>query len=345
MRGGAEIYVAGGATNADSTRYLWGDITFGWNMAARLDLTRTTRDRIVAAMHLGHLRPGDRLETMRELARELGVDHRAVAAAYRELEAEGLVEIRGRAGVFLAQQRLLGGQMTGEMAEWLADVLTEARRRRIGIPQFPDFVARATGGLPLKVACIESNEDTSSALCTELAEEFGLEALPLRAEQFPASTRRSRTAVSPYPPELGEVHLMVTTAFHAHQVRPAAEFHRKPLIVVTLNEEMARIVERRLQAGRPLTVLVVDAAFGERLRALYARVASPDLIRLVLASDHGAIARLDRSDAVLATRAARRLLPDLDLPLLLPRFPSISLDSTRELAGTIIRHNLEPSAG
>lgn len=309
------------------------------SMAARSDLTRDIRDRVVAEMHLGHVRAGDRLPGVRDLARELGADHRAVAGAYRALEAEGLVEVRGRAGAFVAQQPRLGGRMTGEMAEWLADVLTEARRRRIGLPQFPEFVRGSTARVRLRAACVESNEDTSSALCTELDEEFGLETVPLHADAFPAPRPRAKPAAHAFPPELADVHLVVTTTFHAHRVRPAADVHGKPLTVVTLNAEMARIVERRLQSGRPLTVIVVDPAFSERLRALYARVAPPELIRSVLATDRDAIQQLDRTEPALVTRAARRVLPDLDVPLLLPRYPSISLESTRELVGAIIRAN------
>ncbi|NNC32700.1 GntR family transcriptional regulator [Longimicrobium terrae] len=45
---------------------------------------------------------GDRLPSIRALWREMGVDHRVVAQAYRILEDEGLVEVRGRSGVYLA---------------------------------------------------------------------------------------------------------------------------------------------------------------------------------------------------------------------------------------------------
>ena len=310
-------------------------------MPARSDLTRDIRDRVVAEMHLGHIRAGDRLPGVRDLARELGADHRAVAGAYRALETEGLVEVRGRAGVFVAQQRRLGGRMTGEMAEWLADVLTEARRRRIGLPQFPGFVRASTARVRLRAACVESNEDTAAAICTELEEEFGLESVPLGADRFPALRRRARPAAAAFPAELADVNLVVTTGFHAHLVRPAAELHGKPLTVVTLNAEMARIIERRLQSGHPLTVVVVDPAFGERLRALYGRAGGPHLIHPVLAGDREAIQHLDPTEPALVTRAARRALPDLDVPLLLPRFPSISLESTRELVGAIIRANAD----
>ena len=60
------------------------------------------RAGVVAAIDAGELAPGDRLPTVRGLAGELGVAPNTVARAYRELEAEGVVETRGRHGTRIA---------------------------------------------------------------------------------------------------------------------------------------------------------------------------------------------------------------------------------------------------
>lgn len=60
------------------------------------------RTRIIDAIRAGTLRPGTRLPTVRELAGELGLAVNTVARAYRELEAAGIVETRGRHGTFVA---------------------------------------------------------------------------------------------------------------------------------------------------------------------------------------------------------------------------------------------------
>ena len=49
----------------------------------------------------GILAPGDRLPTVRRLAGDLGIAPNTVARAYRELEADGVLEGRGRAGTFV----------------------------------------------------------------------------------------------------------------------------------------------------------------------------------------------------------------------------------------------------
>ena len=309
-------------------------------MAAEPALVARIRNRIVGEMHLGHLRGGERLPGVREMARDLEADHRAVAAAYRALEAEGLVEVRGRAGAFVARQERLGGELPGETAAWLADVLSEARRRRIGIPDFPDFVRAYTGRVRLRCACVESNRDSSEAICMELEEEFGLDSVMVQADAIPPLGGRKRLDPAGLPAQLREADLVVTTAFHAHAVQPAAEALGKPFAMVTVHPEMAGIIERRLRAGR-LTLIASDPRYADRFREVYHMAAGADGLRVVGADDRLAIARLDRTEPVLATRAARRLLPDLDLPLLLPRYPSISPESTRELADIIIRLNLE----
>ena len=50
----------------------------------------------------GDFRPGERLPTVRSLAEQLGLAANTVAKAYRELEAAGVVETRGRHGTFVA---------------------------------------------------------------------------------------------------------------------------------------------------------------------------------------------------------------------------------------------------
>jgi hypothetical protein len=138
--------------------------------------------------------------------------------------------------------------------------------------------------------------------------------------------------------EVSEANFLVTTAFHAPEVRAAAEAAGKPFALVTAHPEMVGIIERRVRSER-LTVIVADPGYGERFRSVYGD-GRPESIRVVLAGDRGAIARLDRSRPVLATRAVRLMLPDLDLPLLLPRYPSISPDSTRDIVELLIRLNM-----
>lgn len=56
------------------------------------------REQLRAMVESGELKPGTRLPTVRGLAGELGLAANTVARAYRELEALGIIQTRGRGG-------------------------------------------------------------------------------------------------------------------------------------------------------------------------------------------------------------------------------------------------------
>ena len=62
-------------------------------------------DQLLAQLELqilgGRLSPGERLPSVRALARQLGLHANTVSSAYRELEAAGHVELKRGAGVFV----------------------------------------------------------------------------------------------------------------------------------------------------------------------------------------------------------------------------------------------------
>lgn len=60
-------------------------------------------DRVRVAVAAGELRPGDDLPSVRGLATRLRVNPATIVQAYRELEREGVVEMRQGAGTFVAE--------------------------------------------------------------------------------------------------------------------------------------------------------------------------------------------------------------------------------------------------
>lgn len=60
------------------------------------------RAQLSEQIRSGRLAAGSRLPTVRRLAEDLGLAVNTVARTYRELEAEGLVETRGRGGTVVS---------------------------------------------------------------------------------------------------------------------------------------------------------------------------------------------------------------------------------------------------
>lgn len=59
-------------------------------------------EQVKHAIETGALRPGEQLPGIRPLAEELVVNPNTVAKAYRELEHEGVIELRQGAGAFVS---------------------------------------------------------------------------------------------------------------------------------------------------------------------------------------------------------------------------------------------------
>ncbi|MBV9774170.1 MAG: GntR family transcriptional regulator [Gemmatimonadetes bacterium] len=311
---------------------------------ARTAVLDMLRQRIVGGLHLGHLHPGDRLPSIRALSEELGEDHRAVGSALRALAEEGLVEVRERKGVYLPAPGRVRGDLLEEKARWLKGILVEARRRGTPVPAFPELVRDWTARTPMRCACIESNTDQMTALRTELAEDFGVESVPVRLAELEPALARGSARRDQLPAALEGVHLLVTTAFHGPAVRRAARALGTPVLVATIEPELVATIERHL-AGSELALVCVDPAFGDRFRSLFRGAREGGAaIRVVRADDAPAVAALDRARPVLLTRAAADRLGDTDLRRLVPAYPSISHESAAEIVELLIRHNLTAGA-
>ena len=62
-------------------------------------------DQVKHAIATGALRPGEQLPGIRRIAVDLVMNPNTVAKAYRELEYEGIIELRHGAGAFIAERK------------------------------------------------------------------------------------------------------------------------------------------------------------------------------------------------------------------------------------------------
>ncbi|MEV4660918.1 GntR family transcriptional regulator [Micromonospora echinofusca] len=87
------------------------------------------RGQLAELIGTGRLAVGTRLPTVRRFAADLGLAVNTVARAYRELEAAGLLETRGRHGTFVAPGRDdASDRLQRAAAEYAAEAV------RLGVP-------------------------------------------------------------------------------------------------------------------------------------------------------------------------------------------------------------------
>jgi GntR family transcriptional regulator len=98
-------------------------------------------EQVRHAVETGALRAGDQLPPIRKVAEELVINPNTVARVYRELEHEGVIELRQGAGAFVsggaepagraAVLRKAAGVVRGATARLLALGLSEEEMRRL----------------------------------------------------------------------------------------------------------------------------------------------------------------------------------------------------------------------
>jgi DNA-binding transcriptional regulator YhcF (GntR family) len=102
------------------------------------------RSQVAEMARSGALPVGTRLPTVRKLAEDLGLAANTVARAYKELEADSVVETRGRHGTFVAA-------VTDAQRDAAAAAAAYAERvHRLGVPD--------TEALRLVAAALEAKK-------------------------------------------------------------------------------------------------------------------------------------------------------------------------------------------
>jgi GntR family transcriptional regulator len=103
--------------------------------------------RIKLAIAAGELRPAAALPSVRQLAAELRVNPATVVQAYRDLEAEGFVEIRHGAGTFvreLAPARR-ARERAREASALVRRLLADARRAGVSLAELQAAIEEEIG--------------------------------------------------------------------------------------------------------------------------------------------------------------------------------------------------------
>ena len=108
-------------------------ILFRPNPSSGVPIYIQLMEQVKHGIETGALRPGEQLPGIRPLAEELVINPNTVAKAYRELEHEGVVELRQGAGAFVSAKARAQKQTDKLRAgkDAVADAI--ARLRRSGL--------------------------------------------------------------------------------------------------------------------------------------------------------------------------------------------------------------------
>ena len=223
------------------------------NAATRLGQgTERVREHLMTSLHLGRLRPGDRVASVRRLADITGLNRKTVHRAYGALVREGFLDVRPGAGTFVAKSP---GANRDQDALMRAVNLCRAEAGALGLSSaaFSDFVHGALNGglhgLPLVVA--ECNLEQIEMIGRDVRSGLGVSPRPVLLDELLADPAKALTGAWG----------VVTTDCHRSEVERAARTVGVPVYRVALDPEFPNTILRWART-RGVVIAVGDERFA-----------------------------------------------------------------------------------
>lgn len=232
------------------------------------------RDRILVGRYFGRWGPGDRLPSVRDVARHEEVDRKTAAAAYRRLQREGLVRVEPRSGVYLGPDMADNTRdpLRRLHAQWLENALTSAAELGLtsaGVARMLSGVARIEAQ---RIPVVDEDAEHATVLARELVQRTSLQFMPATPHELRATASSFRA--TPF-----------AVATPAARLRMESTMRRTPVVAATLEPQLLERVGRAAEHGPVAVVVGTRGLMDELRRALdHGLLEGGERVRIVMAS-------------------------------------------------------------
>lgn len=215
------------------------------------------RDRIHLGRYFGCWEPGDRLPSVREVARQEGVDRKTAAAAYRRLQKEGLVRVEPRSGVYLSERESQNGgdPLRRLHLQWLENTLTAATQLGLDSEMISRMLAGVSAVEKRRIPLVDGDSEHAALLAGETSSRTGLQIVATEPGVLPARSG-----------PLKDAPFIVATPSGSAKLQ--ALHNRIPIVLVTLAPELFQEVCDGIRQGNVVVFVGTDALERELRDAL-----------------------------------------------------------------------------
>src|SRR2546423_4275364 len=253
-----------------------------------LDKKQTTslfeqaRDQLLTALHMGSVRGGQRLPSVRQMAQRNGINTKTAFAIYQRLQHEGYIELRAGSGAYVADIDRIDLDQTYclSILQLIKANLAEAGHLKLDPPRYQTFVERFINRSRLaatQVAVVECNEEQIHLFAHEISSRLQVRVFPVLLSHLAHADRRTARA-------LAQSDYFLTTDYHFKQVQEIAGRYHKKLLQLRLNAAFLTELVKAARRGRVL-MIVSNAnffpAFRQNLLGLGIPAATLDHIQAV----------------------------------------------------------------
>lgn len=298
-------------------------------MTKRLAITVRLRERILTAINNGALWGGERLPSSRELAAEFRADPRVVAAAYREIAMEGLVEIRPKSGVYVSSNATSKRGGPSLPINWVSNMFVDAVSRGVPLPELGPALLDFAEARRIRAAAVADTVDQAFGIGRELKRDYGIDATCHHLAEIQGSR---------LPPKFKAARVIFAANDCSADVRNVATTLGLPVVAISLradlfDAEWGPVIEREVY------VVVADPGFARKVRRVISRTGASARVRLMVVGRDD-LASIPGGAPTYLTESARRAIGKTRLPgrVITPR--RLFSDATvRAIVSFIVVHN------
>lgn len=239
--------------------------------------TAKVREHLLTSLHLGRIKPGDRVMSVRRLAGLTGMNRKTVHRAYRTLEHEGFLDVRPGAGTYVASDRV-AARSVDDLVHAVQRCRAEAQTLGLDASAFAEFVnGTLNGGLSgLPVAVVECNLEQIEMISRDLREGLGVSTRAVLLSDLVAS-----------PALVKDVWSVVTTDCHRAEVEAAVRTTGVTVHRVALDAAFPQTIMRWAQS-RGVVIAVRDERFAGVFAPFLRRLgATPEMLERIRVTSLG----------------------------------------------------------
>ncbi|MBI3653338.1 MAG: GntR family transcriptional regulator [Acidobacteria bacterium] len=288
---------------------------FSLDKTQKSGLFEQAREQLITALHMGRLRSGDRLPSVRQMALRNNLNSKTAFAIYQKLKDEGYIEIRTGSGAYVSDVDKLDLNQTYclSMFQLIQANLAQASQLKIAPRQYLELVKNFIEKSQLQeiqVAVFECNQEQVNLFSSEISKHLKVQVFPVMLDKLARPDARLTRL-------LGRMDYFITTDYHLAQVRELGDHYRKKTIHIRLNPNFVPALIAAARRGK-LLMIVSDANFFPAFRRNMISIGiAPHLLDHIIATDDQNLSRVRQ----LAARARSFYLSPICNPAVRQHIP------------------------
>jgi len=234
----------------------------------------------------GEWEAGTQVPAERELAERLNISRNTVSAAYKELEAEGiLISTRGRGTFVTDSDAVIKRESLKDRLLKIIDMsIEDAAELGFNIDEFlviatQRVMAKKEMLSKVKVAFVECNREQLDQFSRRLYLEHGVSIVPVLLQDLRERTGQINELIA-------GTDLVLTTLFHLQEVKEMLKLPGTEILGIALEPQMETIVRiARLAQGTKLGIVCLSDTFAAKIRGSLNRAGIDHLQMLATTSN------------------------------------------------------------